>query len=75
MSEKLHLLQNIKFLREDDFIFLFDGPLGYYNMGSARSELTTIVTLAALAQIISRNVKILGKKMLFLKEIIFCEGK
>jgi len=51
MSEKLHLLRNIKFLREYDFIFLFDGPLGYYNMGSARSELTTIVTLAALAQI------------------------
>jgi hypothetical protein len=51
MSEKLHLLWNIKFLREYDFIFLFDGPSGYYNIGSAGSELTTIVTLAALAQI------------------------
>ncbi len=28
MSEKLHLLRNIKFLREYDFIFLFDGPSG-----------------------------------------------
>jgi hypothetical protein len=39
------------FGREYDFLFLFDGSMGYYNIGSAGSELTTVVTLAALAQI------------------------
>jgi hypothetical protein len=64
------------FWREYDFIFLFDGPLRYYNIGSAHSELTTIVTLAALAQIMSflemSNKLILNS---FLKEIIFRERK
>jgi hypothetical protein len=63
--KNLHLLQNFFFFffvvvgREYDFLFLFDGPLGYYNIGSADSELPTIVTYfgsSSTNYVIFRNV-------------------